>query len=291
VVSGEAARLGEEAARRLARTGRCEIGPGLTEAEFARIERDYGFEFADDHRAILAAGLPLGLPAPGQERSPWPDWCDGDPGELRERLSRRQRGAADSAAAPEPGASDGSRLQPPLPAGGARHLRPAGAVNAPDRHHLLRHRCESRNRTGRRSRPTIMRCVPIWLTGLILLLVTAGCSAGPTHTAATKHSEAPGTAAATASHPAMPAGTVAGVAEHCSGAYLSKPLPVRVVAHSDGRIVASEVVRYLKDHEKYRLSLPPGAYVISAHGSADPARAIRLHAGERIVLNFPDRCF
>ena len=89
----------------------------------------------------------------------------------------------------------------------------------------------------------------------------------------------------------MAAGTVAGVAAHCSGAYLARPLPVRVVARSGGRVVASEVVRYLKDHHKYRLSLPAGAYVISAHGSADPARAIRLHPGERIVLNFPDRCF
>ena len=59
MISGEAARLGEEAARRLARTGQHEIGPGLTDAEFARIERDYDFEFADDHRAFLAAGLPL----------------------------------------------------------------------------------------------------------------------------------------------------------------------------------------------------------------------------------------
>jgi len=41
VVSSEAVRLGEEAARRLARSGQYKIGPGLTGAEFARIERDY----------------------------------------------------------------------------------------------------------------------------------------------------------------------------------------------------------------------------------------------------------
>ena len=86
MVSSEAARLGREAARRLARTGQCEIGPGLTDAEFARIEQDYDFEFADDHRAFLAAGLPLNAPAPWRRRSPWPDWRDGDPGDLRERL-------------------------------------------------------------------------------------------------------------------------------------------------------------------------------------------------------------
>jgi hypothetical protein len=62
VVSNEGARLGEEAARRFVRSGRYEIGPGLTDEEFARIERDYNLEFADDHRAFLAAGLPLNGP-------------------------------------------------------------------------------------------------------------------------------------------------------------------------------------------------------------------------------------
>ena len=90
--SGDAQRLGEEAARRLARTGRCDIGPGLTDAEFARIERDHEFEFAADHRAFLAAGLPLSTPAPGR-RSPWPDWRGADPGDLRERLGWPVEGA------------------------------------------------------------------------------------------------------------------------------------------------------------------------------------------------------
>jgi hypothetical protein len=118
-VDGEGARLGAEAARRLAQSGRADIGPGLTKAEFARVERDYGFEFADDHRAFLAAGLPLN-PSPGprpqghrsQEQrprgprppgrppaeqptpegrpsapGPWPDWRDGDPADLRQRLA------------------------------------------------------------------------------------------------------------------------------------------------------------------------------------------------------------
>ena len=84
--SGEGRRLGEEAARRLARTGRCDIGPGLTDAEFARIERDCEFEFADDHRAFLAAGLPLNGPEGGRRRGSWPDWRDADPGDLRARL-------------------------------------------------------------------------------------------------------------------------------------------------------------------------------------------------------------
>ena len=34
----------------------------MTDAEIACIEQDYGFEFANDHRAFLAAGLPLNRP-------------------------------------------------------------------------------------------------------------------------------------------------------------------------------------------------------------------------------------
>lgn len=64
------------------------IGPGLSDAEFTRVERDYEFEFADDHRAFLAAGLPLDAPGLSQPYSAWPDWRDGDLGDLRERLGR-----------------------------------------------------------------------------------------------------------------------------------------------------------------------------------------------------------
>jgi hypothetical protein len=87
--------LGAAAAARLARfDGReCRIDPGLTDAEFARVEAEFGFEFADDHRAFLAAGLPLSIPysdPPGVIRTysaPWPDWRDGDPEALRKQLS------------------------------------------------------------------------------------------------------------------------------------------------------------------------------------------------------------
>lgn len=65
--SSAAERVGKHAALKLARTGQYDIGPGLTRAEFARIERDYGIEFADDHRAFLAEGLPLNGPQ-GQVR-------------------------------------------------------------------------------------------------------------------------------------------------------------------------------------------------------------------------------
>jgi hypothetical protein len=90
--SDDAIELGERAARQLAALGGIRIGPGLTEAEFSHVEQQYGFEFADDHRAFLAAGLPLNTPIPKVEgvfhthAEPWPDWRDGEPEQLRRAL-------------------------------------------------------------------------------------------------------------------------------------------------------------------------------------------------------------
>ena len=67
------------AAEVLASHGRFPIRPGLTGTELAGVEREFGFTFADDHRAFLAAGLPSGRG--------WPDWRDGDRAQLRERLA------------------------------------------------------------------------------------------------------------------------------------------------------------------------------------------------------------
>lgn len=74
----DGASLGAEAARRLAALGRADIGPGLTDEEFAVVESDFGFEFADDHRAFLTAGLPVG--------ASWPDWRSGARRPLRSVL-------------------------------------------------------------------------------------------------------------------------------------------------------------------------------------------------------------
>ena len=65
------AQLGEEAARRLRHLMPQAIQSGLTEAECARAEGRFGFEFADDHRAFLLAGLPAGRR--------WPDWLRRSP--------------------------------------------------------------------------------------------------------------------------------------------------------------------------------------------------------------------
>jgi hypothetical protein len=56
-----------------------DLSPGLTDAEFARIEDEFAFRFADDHRAFLAAGLPSGRG--------WPDWRGTDRDALRDRLA------------------------------------------------------------------------------------------------------------------------------------------------------------------------------------------------------------
>ncbi|EHB59346.1 hypothetical protein MycrhDRAFT_1782 [Mycolicibacterium rhodesiae JS60] len=58
--------------------GTVTIAPGLTDEELTRIEGEFGFEFADDHRAFLACGLPLG--------ESWPDWRSAPRRSLQQRL-------------------------------------------------------------------------------------------------------------------------------------------------------------------------------------------------------------
>ncbi|RUP68507.1 hypothetical protein SSPNP10_07165 [Streptomyces sp. NP10] len=88
----EGVRAGAQAARRLAELGVCTWEPGLSDAEFDRIEAEYGIVFALDHRGFLAAGLPVDRAVPPEEgespRNPWPNWRDGDPELIRERLGR-----------------------------------------------------------------------------------------------------------------------------------------------------------------------------------------------------------
>jgi hypothetical protein len=74
----EGAALGIAAARRLRELGHVRIQRGLTDRELARVEHTFGFQFADDHRAFLAAGLPTG--------PSWPDWRRGDRQALHDRL-------------------------------------------------------------------------------------------------------------------------------------------------------------------------------------------------------------
>ncbi|MFF8271770.1 hypothetical protein ACF059_30975 [Streptomyces sp. NPDC016562] len=64
---------------------RAQIGPGLSERELDAVEARFGFTFSADHRVFLAAGLPYGSPR-------WPDWRNGDPEDLAERLARPVEG-------------------------------------------------------------------------------------------------------------------------------------------------------------------------------------------------------
>ncbi|MFJ8663987.1 hypothetical protein [Streptomyces sp. NPDC093795] len=76
--------LTPEDARALQGRLRAEVGPGLSEKELDAVEARFGFTFAADHRVFLGAGLPRG--------GGWPDWRDGDPEELAERLRRPVEG-------------------------------------------------------------------------------------------------------------------------------------------------------------------------------------------------------
>jgi hypothetical protein len=89
----DALRLGQDAMRRLRARSVCAFEAGLTDAEFDRIEAQFGFRFADDHRAFLGTALPINVPPeplpPGTIRThpaPWPNWRHGDHTELQERL-------------------------------------------------------------------------------------------------------------------------------------------------------------------------------------------------------------
>jgi hypothetical protein len=89
-VIGSGAAVGVEATRRLARLGTVRIQPGLTEEEFDGVERRFGFQFADDHRAFLAAGLPVFTAGhddhPDKASWGWPNWRDLESEELREQV-------------------------------------------------------------------------------------------------------------------------------------------------------------------------------------------------------------
>lgn len=90
-------------------------------------------------------------------------------------------------------------------------------------------------------------------------------------------------------------GTVTGVAAPCGGPPALSGLPgwvlapIRVRAMANGRTVASVVVSYRKDRDRYRLSLRPGQYAIVSLG--DPqGKVVTVQAGRRITANLPDLC-
>jgi hypothetical protein len=90
--------------------------------------------------------------------------------------------------------------------------------------------------------------------------------------------------------PIVRPGIITGIAGRCVGGAPRAGLPrVRVSANRSGQTVATDVVNPFKDHDMYRLSVPPGRYVVTARGSMDPPQVVNLRLGERVVINF-DRC-
>jgi hypothetical protein len=72
------ASLAQEAADRV-RRARIQVEAGLTDAEFARIEEDFGFRFGPEHREFLSLGLPVG--------DGWVDWRSGSREDIESRLA------------------------------------------------------------------------------------------------------------------------------------------------------------------------------------------------------------
>lgn len=94
MIDNDGKHLGTEAAHRLAHAACCTLEPGLSDTEFSRIETTFGFSFSADHRAFLAAGLPVASPREEGDtwEQPWPDWRNGDLQDLRDRLERPVQG-------------------------------------------------------------------------------------------------------------------------------------------------------------------------------------------------------
>ena len=74
----DGARIGVEASRQLRDLGTVTMTAGVTDDELACVEREFGFEFADDHRSFLSCGLPTG--------DSWPDWRGAPRRSLQQRL-------------------------------------------------------------------------------------------------------------------------------------------------------------------------------------------------------------
>jgi hypothetical protein len=90
-------------------------------------------------------------------------------------------------------------------------------------------------------------------------------------------------------------GTVTGIGAPCGGPPARSGLPgwvlqpIRVSAIANDHTVASDLVSYRRDRDRYRLSLQPGKYAIVSPG--DPhGTIVTLQAGQRITLNLPDLC-
>jgi hypothetical protein len=88
-----------------------------------------------------------------------------------------------------------------------------------------------------------------------------------------------------------PPGVVTGIAAPCAGPPAAELRSVTVIASRDGRTVATQVTQDKGRHDRYRFTLAPGRYEISAPGSADKsAQMVRVRSGRTSTVNFPNYC-
>ncbi len=146
----------------------------------------------------------------------------------------------------------------------------------------------SREPARERLRPSLMRSRAAVVSVILLVAVLSACTGRPGQIAppGTVSSVPPGAVSS------VPTGTVIGFAQYCSGLPLSMlrppPGPITVYAHKPGLTVASKKV--LASGGLYRLSLPPGDYLISAAGSRLRPKRATVQAGKTITVNFFNTC-
>ena len=64
-----------------------------------------------------------------------------------------------------------------------------------------------------------------------------------------------------------------------------------VFAWRDNRIVTTQEVHFKVGGGHYRLTLPPGRYLIGARGSGSDARFVVLHPRQTVTVNFLSQCY
>lgn len=126
-----------------------------------------------------------------------------------------------------------------------------------------------------------MNRIPAAVAGIALIASLGACGSESGHSAPR------GTITG---HP-VPRGTVTGLAVACAGPPGARRQPVTVFAWRDNRIVTKQVVHSKAGGGHYRLTLPPGRYLIGARGSGADARLVVLHPRQTVTVNFPSQCY
>jgi hypothetical protein len=117
--------------------------------------------------------------------------------------------------------------------------------------------------------------------GLALVASLGACGSGSGHSAAR----------GTTTGRSVPHGTISGLAAACPGPPGARPRPATVFAWRDNRIATTQVVNFRVGGGHYRLTLPPGRYLIGARGSGSDARLVVLHPRQTVTVNFPSQCY